>query len=221
MKRVVIVLSSVALLFASTGCGWSNKAKGGAIGAGAGGVAGGLIGRANGNTALGAIIGAAVGGTAGALIGARMDRQAEEMRRDMKNAKIERVGEGIKVTFDSGILFEVDSYQLGATARQNIESLVTTLNKYEDTNILIEGDTDNTGSEDHNQTLSERRAKAVADYQMSLGVAGSRVSSVGLGESNPIASNETEDGRQQNRRVEVAIFANEKLKKAAEKGQLD
>lgn len=221
MKALIVVLSSIALLCVGTGCGWSNKAKGGAIGAGVGGVAGGMIGKNNGNTALGAIIGAAVGGTAGALIGARMDRQAEEMRRDLKNAKIERVGEGIKVTFDSGILFDIDSYQLGATARQNIESLVTTLNKYDDTNILIEGDTDNTGSEDHNQTLSERRAEAVADYQKSLGIAGSRVSSVGLGESNPVASNETEEGRQQNRRVEVAIFANDKLKKAAEKGQLD
>ncbi len=222
MKTLVVVLSSSMLLFATvTGCGWSNKAKGGAIGAGAGGVAGGVIGRAQGHTALGAIIGAAVGGTAGALIGNHMDKQAEEMRRDMQNAKIERVGEGIKITFDSGILFAIDSYQLQSTATANIESLVRVLNKYPDTNILVEGDTDNTGSDDYNQRLSERRAQAVADYQKSLGVAGSRISTVGLGESNPVASNDTEDGRRQNRRVEVAIFANEDLKKAAKDGRLN
>lgn len=222
MKTLVVVLSSSILLFATvTGCGWSNKAKGGAIGAGAGGVAGGVIGRAQGNTALGAIIGAAVGGTAGALIGNHMDKQAEEMRRDMQNAKIERVGEGIKITFDSGILFAIDSYQLQSTATANIESLVRVLNKYPDTNILVEGDTDNTGSDDYNQRLSERRAQAVADYQKSLGVTSSRISTVGLGESNPVASNDTEDGRRQNRRVEVAIFANEDLKKAAKDGRLN
>lgn len=222
MKTVVLILSSLMLIFTTiTGCGWSNKAKGGAIGAGAGGVAGGLIGRAQGNTALGAIIGAAVGGTAGALIGNHMDKQAEEMRRDLENAKIERIGEGIKITFDSGILFDIDSYQLQPQATANIESLVRILNKYPDTNILIEGDTDNTGSDDYNQTLSERRAQAVANYQKSLGVAGSRVSTVGLGESNPIASNETEDGRRLNRRVEVAIFANEEMKDADKNGRLN
>jgi outer membrane protein OmpA-like peptidoglycan-associated protein len=207
---------SAAVLFAGMGCGWSNKAKGGAIGAGAGGAAGAVIGHAAGNTALGAIIGAAVGGTAGVIIGNQMDKQAEEMRRDLQNAKVERVGEGIKITFDCGILFETNSYQLQSVARGNIESLVKILNKYPDTNIFIEGDTDSQGTDDYNQTLSERRAKAVADYQMGLGIPGSRISTVGLGESNPIASNDTDDGRRQNRRVEVAIFANDKLKKAAQ-----
>lgn len=222
MKTMVVMLSSLMLLFASvTGCGWSNKAKGGAIGAGTGGVAGGLIGRAQGHTALGAIIGAAIGGTAGVLIGSHMDKQAEELRQDLKNATVERVGEGIKITFDSGILFDIDSHQLQPAAKSNVESLVRVLNKYSDTNILIEGDTDNTGSDEHNQTLSERRAQAVADYQKSLGVAGSRVSTIGLGESNPIASNDTDDGRRQNRRVEVAIFANEEMKQAAKDGRLD
>ena len=212
MKLAVVLLSSLSLLLASTGCGWSNKAKGGAIGAGAGGVAGSLIGRANGNTAVGAIIGAAVGGSAGVLIGNHMDKQAEEMRRDLENARIERVGEGIKITFESGILFDIDSYQLQAEATSNLANLVK---------ILIEGDTDNTGTDAHNQPLSERRAQAVADYQKSLGVAGSRVSTVGLGESNPVASNDSEDGRRQNRRVEVAIFANDALKQAAKNGQVD
>lgn len=216
MKKAIIVLLSVALLLAGINCGWSSKAKGGAIGAGAGGVAGAVIGHAAGNTALGAIIGAAVGGTAGVIIGNHMDKQAAEMRRDLTNAKIERVGEGIKITFDSGILFVTNSSDLQYVARTNIESLVNILNKYPDTNILIEGDTDSEGTGDYNQSLSERRAQAVAGYQKSLGIPSSRISTVGLGESNPIASNDTSDGRQQNRRVEVAIFANDKLKKAAQ-----
>ncbi len=222
MRKVVILLLSAALLLSiSMGCAWSNKAKGGAIGAGAGGAAGAVIGHAAGNTALGAIIGAAVGGTAGVLIGNEMDKRAEEMKQDMQGAKIERVGEGIKITFDSGLLFDVDKSDLRPQAKTNIESLAKILNKYPDTNILVEGDTDNSGSDEYNLKLSERRAQAVANYLMGLGVTGSRISNVGLGESNPIASNDSDYGRQQNRRVEVAIFANEKLKNAAESGDLN
>jgi outer membrane protein OmpA-like peptidoglycan-associated protein len=203
------------------GCGASNALKGGVIGAGAGGVAGGIIGNQFGNTALGAIIGAAVGGTTGVIIGRAMDKRAEEMRQDMQGATIERVGEGIKITFDSGLLFDIDKSDLRAQAKTNLESLAKILNKYPDTNIMVEGDTDNTGSEDYNQNLSERRAQAVANYLMGLSVDGSRIANVGLGELNPVASNDTDYGRQQNRRVEVAIFANEKLKKAAENGDLN
>ena len=197
-------------------CAWSNKAKGGAIGAGAGGAVGGIIGHAAGNTAVGAIIGAAVGGTAGVLIGNEMDKRAAEMRADLQGARIERIGEGIKITFDSGLLFDWDKSDLRAQAKTNIESLAKILNKYPDTDILIEGDTDSSGSEDYNLKLSERRAQSVANYLMGLGVPSSRTSMVGLGEMNPIASNDSEYGRQQNRRVEVAIFANDKLKKAAQ-----
>lgn len=224
MKSKMNIVIAVALCVTTAlmmGCGANNAMKGGGIGAGVGGVAGGVIGHQFGNTALGAIIGAAVGGTTGGLIGRHMDRQAEEMRQDIENAKIERVGEGIKITFDSGILFQIDSSELQSVARDNIQSLSKILNKYPDTNILIEGDTDNTGSDEHNQKLSERRAQAVADYQNSLGVAGTRISIIGLGESNPVASNDTDYGREQNRRVEVAIFANDKLKKAAENGNLN
>lgn len=214
----MVLCISIALLM---GCGASNTVKGGAIGAGGGAVVGGIIGHAAGNTALGAILGAAVGGTAGAVIGHNMDNQAEEMKRDLKNARIERVGEGIKVTFDSGILFATNSSELQSTARANVESLAKILNKYPDTNILIEGDTDNEGAADYNQRLSERRAQAVADYGNGLNVAGSRISTVGHGESQPVASNDTVEGRQQNRRVEVAIFANDKMKDAAKNGELN
>jgi outer membrane protein OmpA-like peptidoglycan-associated protein len=215
-KAVILLLSGALLLSISNGCAWSNKAKGGVIGAGAGGAVGGLIGHAAGNTALGAIIGAAVGGTAGVLIGNEMDKRAAEMRADLQGARIERIGEGIKITFDSGLLFDWDKSDLRAQAKTNIESLAKILNKYPDTDILIEGDTDSTGSEDYNLKLSERRAQSVANYLMGLGVPSSRISMVGLGEMNPIASNDTDYGRQQNRRVEVAIFANDKLKKAAQ-----
>jgi outer membrane protein OmpA-like peptidoglycan-associated protein len=219
--RNVVIAAVLCLSIAMMGCSTSNAVKGGAIGVGGGAVVGGLIGKAAGNTALGAIIGAAVGGTTGAIIGNNMDKRAEEMRQDLSNAKIERVGEGIKITFDSGILFATNSYELQPAAKTNIESLSRILNKYPDTNILIEGDTDNEGTKEHNQTLSERRAQSVADYQKGQGVAGSRISTVGLGELHPVASNETAAGRQQNRRVEVAIFANEKMKDAAENGTLN
>lgn len=215
-KAVILLLSGALLLTLSKGCAWSNKAKGGVIGAGAGGVVGGVIGHAAGNTAVGAIIGAAVGGTAGVLIGNEMDKRAAEMRADLQGARIERIGEGIKITFDSGLLFDWDKSDLRPQAKTNIESLAKILNKYPDTDILVEGDADNSGSEEYNLKLSERRAQSVANYLMVYGVPGSRISMVGLGEMNPIASNDTDYGRQQNRRVEVAIFANDKLKKAAQ-----
>ncbi|QIA10018.1 OmpA family protein [Draconibacterium halophilum] len=201
-------------------CGTSKTFKGGAIGAGAGGAIGGLIGSKSDNTAKGAILGAAIGGTAGALIGNYMDKQAEELQEDLEGASVERIGEGIKITFDSGILFGFDSSELTYASKENIAELAETLKKYEETEILIEGHTDNKGSDSYNQELSERRAGSVADELKMLGVAASRISEVGYGEEMPIADNSTEEGRAQNRRVEVAIFANEKLKKAAEEGDL-
>ena len=214
---VLVLCTSLLML----GCGASNTVKGGGIGAAAGGIIGGIIGHAAGNTAAGVIIGAAVGGTAGVLIGHYMDKQAEEMKNDIKNAKIERVGEGIKITFDSGILFKTNSSDLQPAAESNITSLAKILNKYPDTNILVDGHTDSTGSAEYNQRLSERRAGSVADYMKGLAVAGSRITTRGFGETAPVASNVTPEGRQQNRRVEVAIFANDKLKEAAANNQLE
>lgn len=236
MKNLKIYLSIFAILgFLTTSCntaqqsgtastdedrGMSKTTKGGIIGAGSGAVVGGVVGRIAGNTAAGAIIGAAVGGTTGAIIGRRMDKQAEELRRDLENANVERVGEGIKVTFDAGILFPVNSAELQPAAKTEITQLAETLKKYPDTNIVIEGHTDNTGSREINQPLSERRARAVADYAASLGVDRSRMTTQGYAFDQPIADNSTEAGRRQNRRVEIAIFANEKMKKAAERGDL-
>jgi len=201
-------------------CKASNTTKGGAIGAGVGGAIGGVIGHQSDNTVVGAIIGAAVGGTAGALIGRHMDKQAEELKADLKGATVERVGEGILITFDSGLLFELDSYQLQQATRSNLEQLAKTLNKYDDTDILIEGHTDSSGKDDYNQTLSEKRAGEVEDYLVQQQVKDSRISTKGYGESQPLQSNDTEVGRTSNRRVEVAIFANDEMKKLAKKGEL-
>ncbi|WP_339735933.1 OmpA family protein [uncultured Sunxiuqinia sp.] len=209
---------SVFLILSS--CNSSRTLKGGAIGAGAGGALGGLIGSKSDNTAKGAILGAVIGGTAGALVGKYMDKQAEELERDLEGATVERIGEGIKITFDSGILFGFDSSSLTAASKQNINELAETLNKYENTEILIEGHTDNKGSEEYNQRLSERRAESVGDLLVSTGVVGSRITQIGYGEMQPIADNSTDYGRIQNRRVEVAIFANDKLKRAAKRGDI-
>ena len=222
MKKIkgIILISTLAVSVFIYSCGASNAVKGGVIGGVSGGVVGGVIGDQLGNTALGAIIGAAVGGTAGVLIGSYMDRQAEEMRNDIAGAKIERVGEGIKITFDSGILFETNSANLQTEAKTNISKLATILAKYPDTDILVTGHTDSDGTEEYNQILSEKRAKSVSDYTMGKGINSSRFSMIGLGENEPVASNETVDGKQLNRRVEIAIFANEDLKEAAESGEL-
>ena len=200
--------------------GMSKTAKGGLIGAGGGAVVGGIIGKMAGNTAAGAIIGAAVGGSAGAVIGRRMDKQAEELQRDMKNARVERVGEGIKITFASGILFNTNSAELRPQSQADIQTLAATLKKYGDTNVIVEGHTDNTGTDQINQPLSVRRAESVANYTIAQGVERSRITTQGFGSSKPVADNSTEAGRQANRRVEIAIFANEKLKKAAERGDI-
>lgn len=201
-------------------CNTSRTAKGAVIGGTAGGVAGGAIGKKAGNTAVGIIIGAAVGGTAGALIGNYMDKQAAEIEKDMRGAEVERVGEGILITFDSGLLFDVDSYQLRSNTKQNLQELGRILNKYDDTEVLIQGHTDSTGSEDHNFTLSENRAKSVSNYLLLQGVGSQRLVPMGMGEANPVADNDTKAGRQANRRVEVAIFANKKLKRAAKRGDI-
>jgi outer membrane protein OmpA-like peptidoglycan-associated protein len=218
IKIAAYFLLSFSLVFAS--CNWTRTARGGAIGAGAGGAAGGAIGRAAGNTAAGVIIGAAVGGSVGAAIGRYMDRQAEELQRDLEGAKVERVGEGIHITFDTGILFDFNGTDLRSAARDNIENLAETLKKYEDTEILIQGHTDNVGARDVNKQISEQRARAVADYLTSQNVRRNRLNIEGHGFDMPVSSNETAEGRQENRRVEIAIVANDKLKKAAEKGDL-
>lgn len=217
MKRLLTVTLVVVLAFGLiAGCASMKKRdKGALIGAGAGAALGAVIGKQAGNTAVGAIIGAAVGGAAGAYIGNYMDKQAEEMKRDLEGAKIERVGEGIKITFDSGILFDVDKSNLRPEAVANLQKLAVILNKYQDTKILIEGHTDSTGSDEHNRDLSISRAQSVATTLSSDQVNATRFTIMGYGEAQPIADNGTAEGRQGNRRVEIAIYANDKLKGVA------
>ncbi|MCK7517224.1 MAG: OmpA family protein [Ignavibacteriales bacterium] len=144
----------------------------------------------------------------------------KKWRNELEDAKVERVGEGILISFDSGILFGYDSSTLQPEAKANISKLADILKKYPDSNILITGHTDSDGSENYNQTLSEKRAQSVSDYTMYKGISSSRLSTVGLGETEPVASNDTADGKQLNRRVEIAIYASEEMKAAAERGEL-
>lgn len=216
LKKLFIGLMIISFLMVTMGCAeWSRTAKGAAIGAGAGGAAGALIGHVAGSTVAGILIGAAVGGVAGGFIGNYMDKQAAEIERDIQGAKVERVGEGIKITFSSGILFDVDKANLKDGYKTELAELSTILNKYADTNILLAGHTDSTGSEEYNFELSRRRARSVSDYLVTRDVQSARITTEGYGESQPVASNDTAEGRAQNRRVEVAIWANEKLKKVA------
>ncbi len=215
-KKIIALCLILSLVLMGMGCAeWTRTQKGAAIGAGAGGVAGGLIGHATGSTAVGILLGAVIGGAAGAFIGNYMDKQAAEIERDIAGARVERVGEGIKITFSSGIMFDVDRAVLKDQYKGEISELATILNKYEDTNILLEGHTDSTGTEEYNLELSKKRSQSVANYLATQNVNPTRFTIMGYGESQPIASNETTEGRSQNRRVEVAIYANEKLKKVA------
>jgi outer membrane protein OmpA-like peptidoglycan-associated protein len=217
MKKLLLVVVAVSFVFVS--CASWRTAVGGAIGAGAGGAIGGLIGHKLGNTAAGAIIGAAVGGTAGAAIGHYMDKQAAEIQGDIKDATVERVGEGIKITFASGILFDVNKSILTSAATESVNKLAVILNKYPDTKILVEGHTDSTGTHKLNMALSESRATSVMNSIKSSGVDGARITTAGYGPDQPVADNTTVEGRTANRRVEVAIFANNKLIKAAERNE--
>ncbi len=220
MKRinhVVTTLTVVAMLGALSGCSsmGGQQKKGTVIGAGSGGVLGAIIGHKTGSTARGAIIGAVVGGAAGALIGRRMDSQAEKLAQELEGAQVSRVGEGIAVTFDSGILFPFDSSQLTAQAQSNLSKLAQSLQSEPQTNIMIVGHTDSDGANAYNQELSERRGRSALDYLSSHGVSYSRLNSQGRGEAEPIVSNGSEEGKRQNRRVEVAIYANEAWKSEA------
>jgi outer membrane protein OmpA-like peptidoglycan-associated protein len=193
----------------------TNKEKGAVIGAVGGAAAGAAIGKATGSTARGAIIGAAVGGAAGAIIGHQMDQKAKQILASVPGATVTRVGEGLVVTFESGLMFDFDSDQLRAEARKNLDNLAANLASFGDSKLMLVGHTDAVGSDTYNQTLSERRARAVANYLATQSVPWTRMASAGRGETEPIASNDTDDGRQQNRRVEIAVYAGDQMKAEA------
>jgi outer membrane protein OmpA-like peptidoglycan-associated protein len=215
-RSSVRILPALAALASLSACAsLSQKEKGAIIGASTGAAVGAAVGNANGSTAKGAIIGAAVGGAAGAVIGHQMDQQAKEIKQQIPGAVVERVGEGLQVTFESGLLFPYDSDVLTPAAQQNLATFAASLDKYPGTDIVIVGHTDSNGSDAYNLTLSERRANAAVNYLVSRGVDRARLRAAGRGESEPVASNDTDAGRQQNRRVEMAIYANETLKAQA------
>ena len=205
-------------MLVSAGCASMNqKERGAVIGAGAGAAIGGVIGNQTGSTARGAIIGAVVGGAAGAIIGHQMDQQAKELDQSIPGAKVERVGEGIEVTFDSGLLFDFDSDRIRPDAAKNFQELANSLTKFGNSNLLIVGHTDSQGEDAYNMNLSQRRANSASAYLQSLGVPASRISTAGRGEAEPVATNDTDAGRQLNRRVEVAIYASPEYREQVKK----
>lgn len=207
-RRIIAATVLVTAALAVSSCAWSNKAKGAAIGGAAGATIGGVVGNQTGSTARGAIIGAVIGGAAGAIIGHQMDQQVEELAVAIPGATITRVGEGMVVTFDSGLLYDFDSSAIRPAAGLNLQALATSLKKYGNTDLLIVGHTDAQGTTAYNHELSRRRADAALSYLAMQGVASSRMRTEGRGELEAIASNETDAGRQLNRRIEVAIYAN-------------
>ncbi len=193
----------------------NNQQRGTAIGATSGAVLGGILGNNVGkgkNTALGAVLGGVVGGVVGNVIGSKMDKQAKEIKETLPGAEVERVGEGIKITLPESIVnFAFDSSDLSLEAKDNLDKLSQVLINNPDTNINIYGYTDSVGKDDYNKNLSQRRANAVKSYLSQKGVPSSRLFSMGMGEADPVASNDTDMGRAKNRRVEFAITANEKM----------
>ena len=215
--RMSLILIVSTVMFLSGCASWNKTEKGAVVGTAAGGTMGAVIGRASGNTALGAIIGATVGGATGAVIGRQMDKQADEIKNSVPDAKVERVGEGIIVEFNSNILFGFDQSNLSDDAKTSLNKLVKVLNDYPDTNIEVQGHTDSKGSAAYNQDLSERRANTVSAYLDGKNIKVGRLSIKGFGESAPKYENTTAEGRTENRRVEFLITANEKMKAEAAK----
>jgi outer membrane protein OmpA-like peptidoglycan-associated protein len=210
MKIVKGLLILTMLCTVLWSCNMTKAQKGAIIGAGAGGAVGAGVGKAAGNTALGAIIGASVGGIAGGIIGRQMDKQAEEID-NIPGAEVTRVGEGINVTFDSGVLFALDSDDLNANAKTKLAELSEVLEKYPDTYILVEGHTDASGSNSHNNRLSKERAESVSEYLEEKSVSDARIKTKWYGENQPKFPNDNAENMSKNRRVEFAIYANEEM----------
>lgn len=215
MRRTRGGAACLLIALAISACAqFSRKEEGATIGAGAGGVIGGVIGNQTGSTTRGAIMGAVVGGVAGAIIGNQMDQQAKELKQNIPGATVARVGEGIQVTFASGLLYDFDSDVVRAVSAENLRNLAASLGKYPNTDLLIVGYTDSEGKSDYNLALSQRRAMAVSSFLAGQGVTVLRLRTAGRGEMEPVSTNDTDAGRQLNRRVEVAIFANSSARAA-------
>jgi len=229
IKNFPLVMAAILLL--STGCNSSkkinNRDKGVIIGSVSGAVLGSVVGSqvGKGNTALGAILGAAVGGVAGGIIGHKMDKQAEKINKEIPGAKVERIGEGINVTFDennpdgskAGVYFATNQYSINANSKLALDKLLKIFTEYPETNILVEGHTDDVGTDAYNLGLSQKRAEAVGNYLRTAGLKPGRLTIKWYGESQPKVANSSAENRALNRRVEFVITANEKMKADAKK----
>ena len=227
MKKSIIYILSISFFIGTflSSCesvkNTNKTQRGAAIGAVGGAILGGVLGNnlgKGGNGALGAVLGGVVGGVAGGVIGNKMDRQARKISETLPGAKVERLGEGIKLVLgENSIRFDTNKSTLTTSAKANLDKLVSVFNEYPDTDIQIYGYTDSAGADDYNLTLSKQRAASVKSYLSGKGLSSSRFNTSGLGEADPIASNETAEGKSQNRRVEFAITANDKMVNDAKK----
>ncbi|MEO8236112.1 MAG: OmpA family protein [Flavobacterium sp.] len=221
MKKSFIYILSISFLLGTvlSSCesvkNTNKTQRGAAIGAVGGAILGGVLGNnlgKGGNGALGAVLGGVIGGVAGGVIGHKMDKQAREITESLPGAKVERVGEGIKLVLgENSVRFDTNKSTLTSTAKANLDKLVPVFTEYPDTDIQIYGYTDSSGADDYNMTLSQQRAASVKAYLSGKGLVSSRFNTSGLGEAEPIASNDTAEGKSQNRRVEFAITANDKM----------
>ncbi len=229
MKKITIialalVLFSGTFLSSCESVKNTNKTQRGvAIGAVGGAILGGVLGNnigKGGNGALGAVLGGVIGGAAGGVIGNKMDKQAREIDNALPGADVVRVGEGIKLVLgENAVRFDFNKSTLTAQAKANLDKLVKVFTEYPDTNIVIYGYTDSSGADDYNLKLSQQRAEAVKSYLSKKGVSSARFTTTGMGEADPIESNETDAGRSKNRRVEFAITANDKMVEDAKNGK--
>ncbi|HSC36506.1 MAG TPA: OmpA family protein [Chitinophagaceae bacterium] len=223
MKKAIFYPVAMLLLAAGLpACkSLNNTQKGTGIGVAAGATAGALIGGGGKRSVIGALIGAAVGGGAGYVIGHHMDKKAEEVKQAIPDATVERVGEGINVTFNSGLLFKINSSVLSDAAKDNLAKAAGVFVKDPETILLVEGHTDDTGPLDFNMELSKKRAYAVSEFLESKGVAAGRFQVKWYGPNQPKYPNTNEANRANNRRVELAIMANDQMKQKAKDGKLD
>ena len=217
MRKIIISLAALMILLA--GCSTMNKQqKGTAVGAAGVAAIGAAVSKGN---IWGILAGAAIGGLAGNLIGKKMDAQAKELTQAVPTAEVQRVGEGINMTFASGLMFKINSSDLSDEYKDDLASAAEVFVKYPETSIIIEGHTDDSGSDAFNLTLSEKRAKSVADFLNSKGIDKSRITQKGYGETQPKYANDSEENRQKNRRVEIGVIANEQMKQEAKEGKLN
>lgn len=225
IKTLGIIFFSLTMVLSLSNCkaieNANNKQKGGVIGATGGAVIGAIIGNnvgKGGNGELGAVIGGVVGGTAGVLIGNKMDKQAQEIENEVPGVEVERVDDAIVLTFEdgSGVYFDTNKYDINAASQITLDKLTGIFQEYSDTNILVVGHTDSTGSDEYNMTLSKNRANAVSNYFINnKGVSSYRINTNWFGETKPIYDNSTASGRAKNRRVNIIVVPNDKMKEDA------